>query len=343
MTTESSSTRFKYDGLYYNIIDPIRHVVELTYQKKSFFHNYKKLRSVVIPASFKHNGTTYSVEAIGEDAFAYCTSLTSLTIPGSVTAIGHGAFSSCWGLVHITISSRITKIEPLAFSGCKNIESIVVSPDNPVYDSRGGCNAIIETATNTLIVGCKNTIITDDITSFDLGAFCNFGVASNRIPPTISFLPDYTFDMCYSLTSIVVPDSVKAIGGAVFRGCTYLTSAVLPKHIKVLSNLTFMECTALSSVVLSEDLEQINVYAFAECTSLSSITIPARVRLIKCAAFEHCHNLQNIYVHASIPPIVEGYAFDDIHPSAVLHVPASSLGDYCQSPWRDYFDTILPI
>lgn len=344
MTTQPRRIRFKYDGLYYRIIDPSRHTVEVTFQtEKAPIRNYSTLESAVIPSSVTHKGIVYDVVAIGENAFTISKKLASVVIPDSVRVIGAGAFSICWKLTSITIGPNITKIGETAFLGCPFIERIVVSPENPVYDSRGGCNAIIETATNTLISGCKNTIIPDDIAVIAFGAFRDFGVVSNRIPPSVHTLQGAAFDLCSSLTSIVVPDTVRSMDALTFRGCDSLVSAVLPKHIKVLGNMSFMECTALSSVVLPEDLEQINYCAFSECTSLASITIPARVRLIKFSAFEHCHNLQNIYVHAPIPPIVEGYAFDDIHPSAVLHVPASSLGDYCQSPWRDYFDTILPL
>lgn len=59
----------------------------------------------------------------------------------------------------INIPNSVTNIGSEAFDGCSSLTSIVVDPDNPVYDSRGNCNAIIETSTNTLIAECKNAIM----------------------------------------------------------------------------------------------------------------------------------------------------------------------------------------
>ena len=100
-----------------------------------------------------------SVTSIGDYAFQYCTSLTSIEIPNSVTTIGSSAFYYCSFLTSIEIPNSVTTIGNRAFSDCHNLTSIVVAEDNTIYDSREDCNAIIETATNTLITGCKNTVI----------------------------------------------------------------------------------------------------------------------------------------------------------------------------------------
>ena len=87
-------------------------------------------------------------------------------------------------------------IEDSAFSGCQNLTSIIVDKKNQKYDSRNDCNAIIDTQTNALIMGCKNTIIPEDIKSIGVDAFYR----------------------CTGLTSIKIPDSVKTIGTSAFNG-----------------------------------------------------------------------------------------------------------------------------
>ncbi|MBR6648096.1 MAG: leucine-rich repeat domain-containing protein, partial [Bacteroidaceae bacterium] len=104
-----------------------------------------------------------SVTTIGKGAFRRCSALTNVTIPNSVTSIGDYAFYFCDALTGITIPNSVTCIGEAAFSNCSALTSITVSKDNPVYDSRDNCNAIIETATNTIILGCKNTVVPDGV------------------------------------------------------------------------------------------------------------------------------------------------------------------------------------
>ena len=108
---------------------------------------------------------------IGDYAFGGCDSLESVTIPESVTEIGEKAFSDCCYLESIAIPKSVTRIGDLAFVRCTSLESIVVADDNPAYDSRKGCNAIIETETNTLIAGCNSTIIPNDCQTIGEYAF----------------------------------------------------------------------------------------------------------------------------------------------------------------------------
>ena len=143
-----------------------------------------------------------SVTSIGERAFLDCSGLTSITIPNSVTSIGDLAFYRCSGLTSVTIGNSVTSIGD-AFSGCTGLTSIIVEDANSTYDSRENCNAIIETATNTLIVGCQNTIIPNSVTSIGYGAFsgCS-GLTSVTIPNSVTSIGDRAFYNCYRLTSI---------------------------------------------------------------------------------------------------------------------------------------------
>ena len=142
-----------------------------------------------------------SVTSIGGCAFSECTGLTSITIPNSVTSIGGGAFYGCTGLSSIKIPNSVTSIGSAVFSKCTALTSIVVEKGNSIYDSRDNCNAIIETATNTLVAGCQNTIIPNSVTS----------------------IGNFAFEYCTGLTSITIPNSVTSIGDWAFADCGGLT------------------------------------------------------------------------------------------------------------------------
>ena len=132
-------------------------------------------------------------------------------IPASEKLIKSEAFYGRTDLRSIVIPDSVTEIGYDAFSGCTGLTSIVVSGGNKVYDSRNGCNAIVETKTNTLVTGCKNTVIPDSVTEIGYDAFSG----------------------CTGLTSIVIPTSVTKIGREAFSGCTGLTSIVIRDTCKL--------------------------------------------------------------------------------------------------------------
>ncbi len=203
------------------------------------FGDCRSLTSIEIP-----NSVTF----IGERAFMYCRSLTSIEIPNSVTTIGFEAFSGCSSLTSIVIGNSVTSMNcsytvegitesfPLGygtFADCPNLSNIVVEDGNPKYNSLNNCNAIIETSTNALLLGCSNTVIPPSVTSIGEYAFCGCtGLTSMTIPNSVTSIGDYAFSGCTSLTSVTIPNSVASIGWCAFSGCSGLTS--ITSYIKVL-------------------------------------------------------------------------------------------------------------
>lgn len=195
------------------------------------FYNCRNITSVSIPNSVTSIGDyafsfctnlssasiSNNVTHIGIYAFANCFGITSLTIANSVITIGDRAFDSCIGLTSLTIPSSVTSIGNDAFSNCRGLTSINVENGNTIYDSRDNCNAIIKTAENTLIVGCKNTFTPNSVTAIGENAFFN----------------------CKELTSVVVPNSVTAIGNNAFHDCDGLTSVTIGSGVTFIGNFAF--------------------------------------------------------------------------------------------------------
>ena len=297
------------------------------------FYNCTNLTSVTIGNR---------VTSIGYTAFFGCTGLTSVTIPNSVRSIEYEAFRGCTGLTSVTIGNRVTVIGNFAFYSCTNLTSITipnsvtdigvgvftgltsvsVESGNTIYDSRNNCNAIIETATNTLHIGCNTTImpnnvtgigqyafngctgltsmtIPDSVTSIDYSAFSGCtGLTSVTIPNSVTMISEDAFSGCTSLTSITIPNSVNYLSG--FRGCTGLTSITIPNSVTCIGQRAFFLCTGLSYVSIGNNVTTIDTWAFDGCTGLTSITIPNSVTRIGYSAFSGCTGLTSVSIGNSV-------------------------------------------
>ena len=159
---------------------------------------------------------------ISPRAFMGCFGLTSVTIPNSVTNIGYDAFANT-SITSVIIPKSVTAIKGTAFSGCSGLTSIQVESGNLIYDSRNNSNAIID-SNNQLIVGCKNTIIPNSVTSIGDGAFsgCN-GLTSINIPPNITSIGNAAFRDNADLVYITLPPNLTSIGWFAFHRCNSLT------------------------------------------------------------------------------------------------------------------------
>ena len=261
-----------------------------------------------------------SVTSIGDEAFGRCESLTSVTIPSSVTSIGENAFCYCEGLASITIPSSVTSIGENAFTGCTSLTSIDVDEANTKYDSRDNCNAIIETATNILIIGCNNTTIPSNVTSIGENAFwyCE-GLTSITIPSSVTSIGDEAFGHCEGLTSVTIPSSVTSIGENAFCYCRGLTSIDVDEAntkydsrdncnaiIETATNTLILGC---NNTIIPSSVTSIGEYAFAGCTSLTSIVIPSSVTSIGEYAFYGCTALDTVYFNQTTKPIFGSICF----------------------------------
>ena len=190
------------------------------------------------------------LEEIGKNAFWDCGSLAEVNLPEGLTSIGKLAFGSCESITSLTIPKSVTRIGGETGDtpdggnynvfDCRNLAAIKVEKGNTVFDSREDCNAIIETASNTLITGCKNTKIPEGVTSIE-GAF----------------------NGCSGLTEISIPESVVRIGGYAFAGCGGLSNIKIPSSVTSIGSYAFSACSNLKGISIPESVTKIEADAFA--------------------------------------------------------------------------------
>ena len=209
---------------------------------------------LVIPYSFINpkDGATYLVTGLDDKAFTDCGKLTSVTIPEGVASICNSAFLDCKALKSVTISKSVTDIGYDPFLNCINLTTIKVANGNPKYDSRNNCNAIIETATNTLAFGCKNTTIPKSVTSIEEGAF----------------------ESCSGLTTITIPESVTSIGECAFADCENLRDVLCLAEQVPTTPVNAFEDTPISEATLHVPAASIEAYRAAEPWSLFKSIVP---------------------------------------------------------------------
>lgn len=357
----------------------------------SAFRNCSALKSVTIPAS---------ITTIGEHAFAGCTAMDSveisdlaawcgisfesrlsnpcyyahrlflneeeiidLILPDSITSISSYAFAGCTKLNRVSIPASVTEMGQSVFTNCPEITAITVADSNPSYDSRDSCNAIIRTASGTLIEGCQNTIIPNTVTAIGDWAFCECSsLKSITIPNSVTSIGYEAFYRCSSLVSAPIPNSVTTIGYQAFYGCSALRSVFIPASVRGIASSAFEFCPSITTMAVANGNRQydsrndcnaiietvenrliagcmntvipntvtaIDDYAFSGCSELTAVEIPASVTQVGDFSFRACSKLRNVILPESLAAIGSS-AFFDCTALNSISIPAtvSSIGAF---------------
>lgn len=200
-------------------IDNIYYSYQIVNNEAKIIWSYNFQDEVIIPRSIKGAPVT----TICNSAFSQ-KSMKNIVLPNTLTTIEDFAFTSCYNLERLYIPSSVTSIGAYAFTDLSSITSVVVDPNNQVYDSHDNCNAIIETTTNTLVFGFNITEIPSSVTSIGNNAFIYCEELYNLIIPYgITSIGTSAFEDCCNLNSIIIPNSVTNIDENAFSGCYQLT------------------------------------------------------------------------------------------------------------------------
>lgn len=305
------------------------------------FYGCESLTGVVIPNS---------VKTIENDAFCLCKGLKSINLGKEIKTIGQYAFYSCDKLTEVVIPESLETIGTAVFRYCKELACISVDINNSYFDSRNNCNAIMETETNRLVLGCKNTIIPQDCEIIGEYAFyyCS-ELMEVVIPNSVETIEEYAFTQCLGLTEVTLGSGVTTIAEAAFEncsklekisfnnslqnidrngfsGCTKLKNITLPESVKIIGSGAFNQCYGLTSIAIPGSVTKIGDWAFGYCNGLTEVTIGSSVQTIGEQAFYMCSELASIKSLARTAPNIENYTFFGVKNNGVLYVPAGAAG-----------------
>lgn len=199
------------------------------------------------------------VVEIDEGAFSG-TGISQIKLPDGLQRIGNYAFSKCTQLRSLTIPASVSEIGKEIFQSASNITTLSVDENNQKYDSREDCNAIIETAANTLIYGCGNTKVLEGVIKIGDYAFSGCkNLAEIKLPNSVTSIGNWCFSKS-SLKSVVIPDTVTEIGEGAFWGCRLLEKITIPAA--KFGSHAFYESGSLSEVYFSDSVKCLDMRQF---------------------------------------------------------------------------------
>ena len=228
------------------------------------------------------------LSVLGTEAFANCTTLTSIALPQSVHAIDEGCFRGCTSLATITWSEELTAIGDYAFAECSALGEVHIGKK-------------ISSIGNSAFAGCsslRSITLPSNVKSIGNAAFANCqSLTTADLPQGITTIGEQTFSNCESLTTISLVSTINEIGDKAFSNCRSLSAIDIPDGVTKIGAEAFYGCKALSEVVIPDGVTELGYQAFYGCGNLTAITLPDNISKFGYQAFDGC-NIKEITVSA---------------------------------------------
>ena len=222
--------------IYYNY-DSVSQTIAITYPNTAnapWWNYTTPTGALVIPDSIEHNGVSYPVTAIGDNAFYGCINITSVIIGDNVTSIGGSAFYNCRNMIYTNFGGSVTTIGSNAFALCRSLSSI----DIP-----------------------------NSVTSIENYTFSDcYGLDSVNIGSSVTSIGNKAFWNCTTMTYIYIPDAVTSIDNDAFYNCPGLTHVVIGSGLSYIGGGAFYMCNNLQEMYIDNPIPPTlggnNVFSF---------------------------------------------------------------------------------
>ena len=295
-------------------------------------------------------GTT--ANELPEKAFQTTSTLKNIVLPKNLTAIGSFAFDGS-GIKELVLPKSVETLGSDIFYYAGDLESLRVESGNTVFDSRDNCNAIIETSTNTLLIGCKKTVIPESVSALGNMAFSGKpGLKEVSLPNNITSIGWAAFWADSELTTVTLSANVTSLGDSPFGACERITSFSVDKGntkydsrencnaiIETASNTLIQ---GFSTTKIPDGVKAIAPAAFRSLATLTEIELPASLEKIESEAFLYCNQLTKVVSNIRKPFAISSMVFSgDNMKIAKLYVPYGTREAYANTPGWDNFRTII--
>lgn len=273
--------------------------------------------TLVIPAVVKVEGKECIVKDIATNGFANCGFAQHVIISEGIETVGHAAFSGCSAMKSIAFPSSLRELGDRVILGCESLESITVSEANPIFDSRDGCNAVVQKSGSTMLLGCANTSFPKGVDKIGKQAFfgCS-GLESLKIPSWIRTIGDYAFAGCTRLSGVTLPEGGEIqFGLSVFDGCSSLGQFHIPSGKFSFASNPLTRCENIRRLTVASNCEDWTsnkentavIYRDGQVLFIGcgETIIPEGIKHIACSAFEGCRRLRSVRVPSSVTCIGE--------------------------------------
>lgn len=270
---------------------------------------------------------------ISSRAFAYCSSLKSISLPSQVTDFGERCFEGS-SLTTITFGSRLGNVGTAAFLDCKSLTTVNIPENNSITEIKhrafDNCSSLVSLSNLTNVTtfgsasmrGCTSLIGVfgiENVTRIEAETFMNCSSLTGTYNfNSLTFLGSRAFNSagnnegCYIALNMPVVEKLGDYTGSdsnIFQNSKgimeiYIGDRLNEIGINVFSNAPNLWRCEIKGVTSAFTV--LTQYTFDNCTSLKAFSIPEGIEVIANRVFRNCKALTAVYLPSTLQRITSG-------------------------------------